>query len=124
MGNRRFSACAGDLIQRWTNDYWLSPLHRVVTSKATDTTPAVPSASPSEGEPDTEAGALPASVASRQAIVFFTGPLEDCVIESLDPALMRNVDPSEVPNRKYPPIRSGDHLLMKLNRTNLSDADA
>lgn len=69
-----------------------------------------------------EADAQPASIASRQAIVFFTGPLEDCLIESLDPAVMRNVDKSQLTDHRYPPIRSGDHLRMKLDRTNLSDA--
>jgi hypothetical protein len=60
---------------------------------------------------------------SRQAIVFFTGPLENCLIESLDAAVMRNVDKdSEEELKAYPPIRSGDHLLMKLNRTNLTQA--
>lgn len=56
---------------------------------------------------------------SRQAIVFFTGPVEDCVIEGLDPEVMRNVDVAVMKGR-YPPIRAGEHLMMKLNKTNLT----
>ncbi|KAJ1430246.1 hypothetical protein B484DRAFT_448980 [Ochromonadaceae sp. CCMP2298] len=99
---------AGDLFQRWTNDRWHSPLHRVVTQRmdtGADTG--------AEGKAEAEAGEV-VSIPSlpRQSIVFFTGPLEDCTIEVLDlPG-----EPKQGP--KYPPIRSGDHLLMKLNRTN------
>jgi hypothetical protein len=42
-------------------------------------------------------------------MVFFTGPLAECMIETID-------DSSN--EKKYPPIKSHDHLLMKLNRTN------
>jgi hypothetical protein len=60
---------------------------------------------------------------SRQAIVFFTGPLENCMIQSLDAAVMRSVEGDGLGQLKaYPPIRSGDHLLMKLNKTNLTQA--
>jgi len=58
---------------------------------------------------------------ARQSIVFFTGPLENCVIECIDPALMKPAIVGDTRNRKYAPIRSGDHLLLKLNRTNGSE---
>lgn len=45
---------AGDLIQQWTNDRWLSPLHRVVNKED--------------------------SGRARQSLVFFTGPLRGCLI--------------------------------------------
>ena len=124
---------AGDLIQRWTNDYWHSPLHRVVTASATtstannstttvseDSTLTNHTAADNTATTDIPVEVAPSSVLSRQAIVFFTGPLEDCVINSLDPALMRNVSWNSA-MKKYPPIRSGDHLLQKINKTNLSD---
>ena len=117
---------AGDLIQRWTNDYWHSPLHRVVTASATTSTAttvsedSTPTDHTTADNTDIPVEVAPSSVLSRQAIVFFTGPLEDCVINSLDPALMRNVSWNST-MRKYPPIRSGDHLLQKINKTNLSD---
>lgn len=104
---------AGDLIQRWTNDRWHSPLHRVVCSSATSSQLHQPGLS----------NTVPPTVAdfvSRQAIVFFTGPIEDHVIEVLE--CCRSGD-DEAVQRKYPPIRSGDHLLMKLNRTNLTVND-
>ncbi len=63
----------------------------------------------------------PAGLYSRQAIVFFSGPLEDSVIECIDPALMRPEVVGETVVRKYAPIRSGDHLLLKLRRTNGSE---
>jgi hypothetical protein len=113
---------AGDLIQRWTNDYWHSPLHRVVTSAAVDNQSAADNTAAEEASPAPTPAPVDiasAAVASRQAIVFFTGPLEDCIVEALDPSLMRNVPLSAMSATRYPPIRSGDHLLMKLNRTNL-----
>ena len=132
---------AGDLIQRWTNDIWHSPLHRVVTSRAatgepphqlitpttsaTTTTTASTSSSLQQQGDDSLASttasisSAAASQLSRQAIVFFTGPLEDCVIEGLDPQEMRNVDVTGMRER-YPPMRAGDHLLMKIKKTNLS----
>ena len=58
---------------------------------------------------------------ARQSIVFFSGPLENCVIECIDPALMKPEVVGDTLVRKYAPIRSGDHLLLKLNRTNGSD---
>lgn len=61
----------------------------------------------------------------RQSIVFFTGPLDECIIRPLDlpslvtAATVSGEDGGE-PGLKvnYDPIRSLDHLLMKLNRTN------
>jgi isopenicillin N synthase-like dioxygenase len=122
---------AGDLIQRWTADYWHSPLHRVVTFSALQSDNAAPSASSSTvfAAPNTalasgELHTCDSAALSRQAIVFFTGPLENCLIESLDAAVMRNVhvqaNGEGEPLKSYPPIRSGDHLLMKLNKTNLT----
>lgn len=73
----------GDLFQRWTNDRWPSPIHRV-------TRPSCP--------------------VERQAIVFFSGPLSLCEIE---PILTNEHETS-----RYSPIRCGDHLQMKLQRSN------
>lgn len=49
---------AGDLFQRWTNDRWVSPIHRVLNPS----THATESNKP------------------RKSVVFFTGPMEDTVI--------------------------------------------
>jgi isopenicillin N synthase-like dioxygenase len=87
---------AGDLIQRWTNDRWHSPLHRVVNAQ--------------DGR---------GAGRSRQALVFFTGPLEQCLIEPFAECCKRNEnDGDSEESRRYPSILAGDHLLMKLNRTN------
>ncbi len=53
----------GDLMERWTNDYWVSTLHRVVN-------------------PPLDAGAG----SRRQSLVFFHNPNYDAVIENLRPA--------------------------------------
>ena len=52
----------GDLLARWTNDTWVSTLHRVVN-------------------PPAGAGAE----SRRQSLVFFHNPNYDAVIESLVP---------------------------------------
>jgi isopenicillin N synthase-like dioxygenase len=71
----------GDLMARWTNDRWVSTLHRVVNPP------------------------LDARVESRrQSIVFFHNPNYDARIECL--ATCR---PDGVP-AKYPPTTSGEHL--------------
>jgi isopenicillin N synthase-like dioxygenase len=80
---------SGDLIQRWTNDYWRSTVHRVAGSKP---------------------GSLP-SKRSRRSIVFFSGPSDDAVVSNLP------LDYLGKP--KYAPIQSGEHLKMKIDRTHV-----
>ncbi|MEM9564094.1 MAG: 2-oxoglutarate and iron-dependent oxygenase domain-containing protein [Actinomycetota bacterium] len=74
----------GDLMAEWTNDRWVSTLHRVVNP-------------PRERADD----------ADRVSIVFFHQPNYDAVIECLPTVL----EPGEAP--KYEPISSGDHLYQK-----------
>jgi isopenicillin N synthase-like dioxygenase len=61
---------AGDLIQRWTNDRWISNIHRV-TNPPRDKTHG----------------------ARRLSIVLFTGPNSDAVIESLPTCGVPNYAP-------------------------------
>eukprot|EP01039_Chlorochromonas_danica_P010276 gene10276-11372_t len=83
----------GDLMQRWTNDRWLSPLHRVTL--------------------DTEMiNSVSQKTHSRLSLVFFSGPLDKAVVEPFASCV------DEGQNSKYGPILSGDHLQQKLNRTN------
>lgn len=85
----------GDLMQRWTNDRWHSPLHRVVSPPNQSKMP-VP----------------------RQAIVFFSGPLSDVEVSPL-PVSQTGSSPTDSPEPpRYPPIRSGEHLLLKITRSN------
>lgn len=92
---------AGDFLQRWTNDRWLSVTHRV-------SSPRILNAAVHEAAVvDVSSVDL-----SRTAIVFFSGPVENCLIESIE-----NDDPSTF---KYDAIRSGEHLRIKLGRTNNS----
>lgn len=103
----------GDLIQRWTNNRWHSPLHRVVNSSLL----SAPIPSITEGKEDKP---LPGSEAlnssrnyPRQAIVFFSGPMEEVLISPL-----ANVTAES--SIVFEPIKSIDFLLMKINATNQS----
>jgi isopenicillin N synthase-like dioxygenase len=78
----------GDLMARWTNDRWVSTLHRVVNPP-----------------PD------PAGSTRRQSIAFFHQPNWNAVIECIPTCLA----PGEKP--KYPPVGSGEHLMEKFHRT-------
>ncbi|ANN75949.1 isopenicillin N synthase family dioxygenase [Bordetella flabilis] len=71
----------GDLMARWTNDRWVSTLHRVVNPP--------PSAQ---------------AESRRLSIVFFHNPNYDARIECL-PTCRRPGEPA-----KYPPTTSGEHL--------------
>jgi isopenicillin N synthase-like dioxygenase len=74
----------GDLMARWTNDEWVSTLHRVVNPTR-----------------DATLGS------SRLSIPFFAYPSYDSVIESL--ARFAGSDKGS----KYPPITAGEYWRMK-----------
>ncbi len=78
----------GDLMARWTNDRWVSTLHRVVN-------------------PPSDAGRS----ARRQSIAFFHQPNWDAEIACLPSCL----GPGEMP--KYGPVLSGPHLMSKFHST-------
>ncbi|KAF1022876.1 MAG: 2-oxoglutarate-dependent ethylene/succinate-forming enzyme [Paracidovorax wautersii] len=75
----------GDLMMQWTNDAWVSTLHRV-TNPPLD-----------NGPRNTR----------RQSLVFFHQPNYDAVIECLPSCLAEGEAP------KYAPVTSGDHLQSK-----------
>ncbi len=74
----------GDLMAQWTNDRWVSTLHRVVNP------------------------AGPAAAASRLSLVFFHQPNHDAVISAVPTCC----GPDNPP--RYAPITSGEHLLTKV----------
>lgn len=74
----------GDLMMQWTNDRWISTMHRVVNP-------------PRQAAADSH----------RQSLVFFHQPNYDAMITCLESCLA----PGEQP--KYAPISSGDHLRNK-----------
>ncbi len=78
----------GDLMMRWTNDRWLSNLHRVVN-------------------PPPEI----ASTVSRISIGYFHQPNYDAVIECI-PTCAGPGRPA-----RYPPVRSGDYRDIKYAET-------
>jgi isopenicillin N synthase-like dioxygenase len=78
----------GDMLARWTNDRWVSTLHRVVN-------PPVEQAAASR----------------RQSLVFFQNPNYDAVVACLPSC----TDAGHPP--KYPPTTSGEHLREKFLAT-------
>lgn len=78
----------GDLLQRWTNDRWVSNVHRVVN-------PPVERRGSSR----------------RLSIVFFTGPRDDAEIACL-PGCASAVRPA-----RYPPIMASEHVQAKVRQT-------
>lgn len=74
----------GDLMAEWTNDRWVSTMHRVVNP-------------PRDLAEDSQ----------RISLVFFHQPNYDAVVECLPTVL----EPGEEP--KYAPITSGEHLYNK-----------
>lgn len=78
----------GDLMARWTNDRWVSTLHRVVN------------VAPQDG-----------GLARRQSLAFFHQPDWFASIETLPSCLA----PGETP--KYEPVLSGPYLMGKFKKT-------
>jgi isopenicillin N synthase-like dioxygenase len=78
----------GDLMARWTNDRWVSTLHRVVN------------VSPDDG-----------GLARRQSLAFFHQPDWFASIETLPSCLVDG----EV--SKYEPVLSGPYLMAKFKKT-------
>lgn len=78
----------GDLMQRWTNDTWLSNMHRVANP------------------PADAAGST-----RRQSIVFFHNANHDALVECI-PSCMRDAP------ARHAPILAGAHRLEKFRRAN------
>jgi isopenicillin N synthase-like dioxygenase len=74
----------GDLMMQWTNDKWISTMHRVVNPPRDQ-----------------------ANGSRRISLVFFHQPNYDALVETLESC----IDP-EHPS-KYAPVTSGDHLYSK-----------
>jgi isopenicillin N synthase-like dioxygenase len=78
----------GDLLQRWTNDRWMSNVHRVVNP------------------PIERRGS-----SRRLSVVFFTGPRDDAEITCL-PGCASATTPA-----RYEPITAGEHVRAKMRQT-------
>ena len=81
----------GDLMAQWTNDQWVSTLHRVVN-------------------PPLER----ATASRRQSLVFFHNPNYDAPVECL-PSCRSAGQPA-----KYPPTTSGDYLRSRFTATQIA----
>jgi isopenicillin N synthase-like dioxygenase len=78
----------GDLMARWTNDRWVSTVHRVINPP-----------------PDSKGSTR------RQSVAFFYLPNWDAEISCIPTCLA----PGE--SAKYPPVRSGEYLMQKFQST-------
>ena len=78
----------GDMLARWTNDRWVSTLHRVVNPPADR-----------------------AAESRRQSVVFFQNPNYDAVVSCLPGCADADHPP------KYPPTTAGGHLREKFLST-------
>jgi isopenicillin N synthase-like dioxygenase len=85
-----FIVNVGDLMARWTNDRWLSALHRVVN--------------PPTG----------ASNSRRLSLVMFTGPNYDAMIDCI-PTCTDDAHPP-----KYPAVMAIEHTRMKIDQSMIS----
>jgi len=85
-----FIVNVGDLLARWTNDRWISTLHRV--SNATG-----PSDEPTP---------------RRQSIAYFMNPNYDAEISAIPTCL------GEDEIAKYLPVLAGEHLIKQFNAAN------
>jgi isopenicillin N synthase-like dioxygenase len=96
----------GDLMARWTNDKWVSTLHRVVNPAEVAADDCLAG---SAGNGTCAAAQSPDSFKKtrRQSIAFFYNVNPDAVIESL-PSRYVEDGPG-----KYPAVVAGDFLLMK-----------
>lgn len=77
----------GDMMQRWTNDRWVSTMHRV-------------------GNPDGQT----TTSTQRKSLVFFYNPNQDGVVETIPSCTDENNA------SKYKPIIVSDHFLMKMGK--------
>jgi isopenicillin N synthase-like dioxygenase len=82
----------GDLMARWTNDRWISTVHRVVNPP-----------------PDAQGSTR------RQSVAFFHQPNWDAQITCIPTCLASGEKP------KYPPVRSGEYLMQKFQSTVKAD---
>ena len=76
----------GDLMAQWTNDRWVSTMHRVVNPPRDKS-----------------------MTSRRQSLIFFHQPNYDALIECLPTCLDNG-------RAKYAPTTSGEHLLMKMQK--------
>jgi isopenicillin N synthase-like dioxygenase len=90
----------GDLMRRWTNDCWLSTLHRVVVPSSEVSSSWV-TGTGALGEAEARVG----QTLRRQSIAFFHNLNRDAEVR----VLLRG--PEEVP--KHAPIVAGDFLMQK-----------
>ncbi len=78
----------GDLMMRWTNDFWLSNVHRVVN-------------------PSTEA----TTVQGRISLAFFFNPKSDIIVECIPTCIAIGDRP------RYSPVTVEDYLLAKIRQS-------
>lgn len=111
----------GDMMARWTNDRWLSTLHRVVPPAELDGTKLeetltsngqTSEAGTADQRPAKTSDQRPAKTSNRrQSLVFFHNVAWDAEVKCIPTCLK----PGEQP--KYEPVLAGPHLLSKFSST-------
>ncbi len=100
----------GDAMSRWTNDRWVSTLHRVALPSGRPTGATGPGET--AGHVGTAAGSSGGAAGTeRRSLAFFHNANWDAVIECLPTCLA----PGEQP--RHPPIAAGPHLMSKFHAT-------
>lgn len=100
---------AGDLMQRWTNNRWISPVHRV-------TGPRAGSAAAAQG---------------RSALVYFSGPMADAIVEVCSVCSASCLERERrvgdhvgiAETAVYEPVAALDYLMAKINPTALHSSE-
>lgn len=106
VGENCFVVNAGDLWEIWTAGKWHSPLHRV--SPFGSFTESTNRLQKSDEDNSNNHGDTNRKNNDRLSLVYFSGPRETCLISPL-------ITTSST--KTYAAVRSGDHLRMKLERT-------
>ena len=95
----------GDLMRRWTNDKWLSTLHRVVIP-STDVVDLWNTTSTSCADDKTKSDGVSNQARRRQSLAFFHNINSDAVVHML-------LDSASSETPKHDPIVAGDFLMQK-----------
>ena len=78
----------GDMMRRWTNDVWVSTLHRVIVPESTETDPS-------------------ATAERRQSVAFFVNANGDAVVKPISTCI------TQASPAKYDSVTAGEYLLKK-----------
>jgi len=91
----------GDMMRRWTNDVWVSTLHRVIVPTGTNDGAA------EDADADADADMATQVVERRQSVAFFVNANGDAVVEPI-PTCVTETNPA-----RYEAVTAGEYLMRK-----------